>query len=189
MSAQIDPVFDRAMLYVLPHEGGSFENDPHDPGGATKFGISLRLLRSLGHLDGLDLDINHDGDIDQDDIRNLTKDQAQAIIRSAFWDALGLMRITDPRIAAKLLDIAFNAGPHQGVVILQRALRCTGKLVAEDGDLGLKTLLAITNVRADLLMAALCSEVAGFYRALSAARPALAEYLNGWLNRAYSTPA
>ncbi|HHV62978.1 MAG TPA: hypothetical protein GXX51_10120 [Firmicutes bacterium] len=49
----------------MTHEGGLPE-DPRDPGGITKFGISLRSYPSLG----------------ADGIRNLTHDQAIAIYRA-----------------------------------------------------------------------------------------------------------
>ncbi len=48
-------------------EGRVFENDPDDPGGATKFGIDKR---------------SHPNE----DIRNLTEQRAQQIYQSEYWD-------------------------------------------------------------------------------------------------------
>jgi hypothetical protein len=57
--------FERAMSFTGKWEGG-FVNDPKDPGGATKYGISLRFLRDLAPELG---DVDGDGDVDADDVR------------------------------------------------------------------------------------------------------------------------
>ena len=57
--------FDLAFRFMAPHEWNqrrNFTNDPHDPGGPTKWGITLKSWQfqgSLGDLDG-------DGDVDVD---------------------------------------------------------------------------------------------------------------------------
>ena len=61
--------FDRAIDFVLRHEGG-YVNDPRDPGGETNFGISRRAYPTL-------------------DIKNLTKEQATGIYRKDYWDKVG----------------------------------------------------------------------------------------------------
>lgn len=52
--------------FVLDHEGGTYENDPDDPGGPTKWGIDHR-----SHPDV--------------DIKNLTKDEAIQIYYESYW--------------------------------------------------------------------------------------------------------
>ena len=49
---------------IVDREGG-YVNDPDDPGGATKFGVTIGTLRQLG------LDLDGDGDVDIDDYRGL----------------------------------------------------------------------------------------------------------------------
>jgi len=57
--------FDRAFALVVGLEGG-YVNDPKDPGGETKYGISKRA--------------NPD-----EDIKNLTLDRAKQIYRMKYW--------------------------------------------------------------------------------------------------------
>jgi lysozyme family protein len=55
--------WETAIAFVLRMEGGTtVENDPHDPGGMTKFGISHKAFPDL-------------------DIANLTLEQAKEIYR------------------------------------------------------------------------------------------------------------
>jgi len=58
-------VFDRAIKYVLKHEGG-LVNDPADPGGLTNRGITQR---DYPHLD----------------IAHLTEAETIAIYRKDYW--------------------------------------------------------------------------------------------------------
>lgn len=180
-----DPLFARALAFVLSHEGGLSE-DPDDPGGVTRWGISLGFLRRAGDPAG---DIDRDGDVDADDVRAVTHDFAADIYRRQWWDRYGYARINDPGIAVKIFDLAVNMGPAPAHRCLQRAVRACWFAVADDGVFGPKTLAAVNAADPRLLMAALKSEAAGHYRALIAARPSLAKYERGWANRAYDTPS
>lgn len=128
--------YDYAIGFVLAHEGG-FVDHPDDPGGATNRGISLRFLRTQ-HPDAADID--GDGDIDADDIRLLTEDDARDLYRSRFWDALRLDDLPGA-VAAAVFDTAVNCGPGRAVRFLQAA--CNGLSdhlqLTEDGALGPKT--------------------------------------------------
>jgi lysozyme family protein len=183
-----DPLFDTALRTVLAHEGG-YGDDVGDPGGATNFGISLRFARTLGDLDGdgcANLDLDRDGDIDADDIRRMTREDAARIYRSQWWDRHGYSRFP-AAVAVKTFDLAVNAGAVQAHKILQRALRAAdGPVLIDDGVLGPKTLEAVTGADPAALVVAIRAEAAGFYRALVAAKPAFEKFQAGWLNRAYS---
>ncbi len=172
--------FDRAIAFVLEHEGAYVE-DPHDNGGATMWGISLRLLRELPEGD-----VDRDGDVDADDVRHLPRDLAIEIYRRTFWDNYRYFRMPE-QVGAKVFDLAVNAGPAQAHRLLQRALRACCVDVAEDGILGPETLRGTLIAASPVaLVAALRSEAAGFYRLLVARRPALERFEAGWLRRAYS---
>lgn len=158
------PDFLSAVAIVLADEGG-YVDDPADPGGATKFGITQR--------DHPDLDIS-----------NLTVDQATAIYFTDWWQRYGYGALAGP-ISAKMLDAAVNIGASSAATCLQRALRSCGHPVGEDGDLGPVTTAAANDCRVWELLAALKSEVAAHYRLIAQARPDLAKFLDGWLNRAY----
>jgi lysozyme family protein len=67
--------FDECVAHVLKHEGG-LVNHPSDPGGLTNMGITIAVFRE-----------NVPGGT-ADDLRRLTVDQAKAIYRKRYWDAL-----------------------------------------------------------------------------------------------------
>ena len=68
--------FPQAIAYVLASEGG-FVNNPADPGGATNLGITIATLRAYrGRA------------VSVDDVRKLGKDEAGAIYRAHYWDAV-----------------------------------------------------------------------------------------------------
>ena len=77
--------FDTAIKKVLKHEGG-YVDHKNDPGGATKYGISLRFIKQSN----TDLDLDNDGDIDADDIKEMTEDKAKEIYK----DKLQLKSLT-----------------------------------------------------------------------------------------------
>jgi len=174
--------FDAAIRYLLDHEGG-YVDDPHDPGGATNYGISLRYLKGQGLAVG---DFDDDGDIDIDDIRAMSKTDAEKIYRDQWWDKYQYGKLHDQRIATKVLDLAVNMGAHQAHKLLQRAVRSCGSPVAEDGILGEKTFFAVNGTDGACLLTALRSEAAGYYRTLVTEHGDFERFITGWLNRAYS---
>lgn len=103
-------VFEAMFDRVMGHEGG-YVNDPRDPGGETKWGISKRSYPLL-------------------DIPALTRDEARAIYRRDFWDRINGDRLPDG-VAFQLFDFAVNSGPETAVRYLQRAIG-----VADDGVWG-----------------------------------------------------
>lgn len=148
--------FNLAILTVLKHEG-EFVDNALDSGGATKFGISLSYLIQQGH-----------NKITVEDIRNLTKEDAIKIYKKDWWDRYTYSAIINQRIATKVFDLSVNMGSKQAHICLQRAIRAsTGKQLNEDGMLGEKSFAAINIVNPNVLLAALRSEAAGFYRLLN----------------------
>lgn len=101
---------------VLGHEAG-YVNDPADPGGETKWGISKRSYPLV-------------------DIKSLTQDEAIALYYRDFWTPLKGDRFHDG-VAYQLLDSAVNSGIIQTIRFLQRALG-----VADDGIFGPVSLAA-----------------------------------------------
>lgn len=175
--------FEAAIPVVLKHEGwGRFVQHPADPGGATKWGISLRFLREQGTAG----DVDGDGDVDADDVRKLTRDQAEHFYRCRFWDLNSYSILVDQDVATKVFDTCVNTGPKPAHKILQRALRACGSQLLDDGELGPKTLTAANAVPPVQLLIGLRCEQAGYYRELIARNAAREAFRTGWLNRAYS---
>lgn len=172
-------VFDRAFENTLGHEGG-YVDDPDDPGGATKYGVSLRFLRQKN------IDIDGDGDIDSDDIIAITPEHAKEIYHDKFWVRYRYEEIYVDDIACKIFDLAVNVGPRAAAKIVQRAVNVCGGDLAVDGNLGSKSFAAINCIYAPALLAQLRQQAADFYRDLVDRRPTLEKYLKGWLRRAAS---
>lgn len=174
--------FDLAIPIILKHEGG-FVDNPSDPGGATKFGVSLRFLVTLQKKIG---DLNKDGVIDRKDIVSMTESQAKTIYETQWWDRYGYGNITDQAVATKIFDMAVNMGASQAHKIAQRALTNLGIKVDVDGQLGPKTVAAINKVAPNALLTQLRIECANFYKRLVAQKPSFKVFERGWLARAAS---
>ena len=115
---------------IVAREGG-FVNDPDDPGGATKYGVTIHTMRHLG------LDLDRDGDIDVQDVKMLTREQAEAIFIKHYFEKPGIARLPEP-LQASVFDMYVNAGGN-AVKILQRLLRQMGQDITVDGAIGPQT--------------------------------------------------
>lgn len=82
---------DTVIGFILEAEGGATITDnPSDPGGLTKYGISQKAFPNL-------------------DIRNLTEDEAKEIYREMYWNAVGADSIPWP-LDLYVVDTAVNCG-------------------------------------------------------------------------------
>lgn len=148
--------FNFAITIVIRNEGG-YVNNPADPGGETKYGISKRSYPSV-------------------DIKNLTVDQAEDIYRRDFWIFGG---IVEQSIANKLFDMYVNE-KHSAIHVLQSVLG-----IAADGVYGKMTEAAVNAVKdVTNFLSNYRAALAQHYRDIVQAKPSYAVFLNGWLRRA-----
>lgn len=173
--------FEPAIAVVLEHEGG-FVDDPRDAGGATNFGVSLRWLAAQGRLG----DYDDDGDVDVDDIRIMTREQAIRVYRQHWWDKYRYGEIRDQGVATKLFDLAVNMGARQCTLLVQQACQTLEQYVTIDGLIGPQTRRAINRLSPVWLLGELRVRVADFYRLLVHQDKRRRAFLSGWLNRAYA---
>jgi len=149
--------FDHYFDWLMGWEGTVYENDPDDPGGATKYGIDQR-----SHPD-----VN---------IRNLTREGAKRIYLVDYWLPVGADRLP-PRTAWAVVDCGVNCGRVRAVRWLQAILR-----VNTDGRMGPVTLGAAGTQHDVRLAELMLAGREGYYRNL-ARQPKRRKYLQGWLNR------
>lgn len=97
----------KALEFTLKWEGG-YSNDPTDPGGETKWGISKRAHPNV-------------------DIKNLTPDQALDIYDKEYWQPSGCDGIPFPCNVA-VFDTAVNCGVHRAAQWLKNAVNTTDYL-------------------------------------------------------------
>lgn len=105
--------FDECFEDVIGLEGG-YVNDPVDPGGETKYGISKRAYPD-------------------EDIRELTLARAKELYRRDYWDKVKGDMLPTP-LDAYVFDAAVNQGVPAAIKMLQKTLGVT-----QDGIFGLDT--------------------------------------------------
>lgn len=170
---------------IVAREGGVVD-DPDDPGGATKHGVTIRTMRRLG------LDLTGDGAVDTRDVRALTRAQAVDIFVEHYY--------ARPRIGAlpeilrdTVFDMYVNSGSN-AVRILQRLLSRMGYDIAIDGVIGPQT-IGIAQRASDAAPGHLRDAYAiarrNYYYALADRRAAARKYARrqdggkgGWIRRA-----
>jgi len=118
-----DTIFDR----VIGHEQG-YVNDPNDPGGETKWGVSKRSYPNI-------------------DIKNLSREDAKRIYHRDFWMRINGGDLYDG-VAYQLFDFAINSGVETAIRYLQRAIG-----VADDGIWGPRSQTALNGMtESDVIM-------------------------------------
>lgn len=170
---------------IVRREGG-FVDDPDDPGGATNYGVTIHTMRRLG------LDLNGDGTVNTDDVRDLTRDDAVRIFIRHYFDSPKINLLPEP-LQSSVFDMQVNAG-NNAVKILQRLLDSFGLDLTADGAIGPVTAAAAKNAleRApDHLVDAYGIERRNYYYRLADQRPASRKYARrndggkgGWITRA-----
>lgn len=122
--------FDAAFDRLLGHEG-EFSDHPDDPGGATRWGVTQRVARANGY---------------EGDMRAFPAEQAKAIYRRQYWDAV---RADDlpPALRYAVFDAAVNSGVAQAAKWLQRAVG-----VPDDGRIGPQTVIAARAAQPDFAL-------------------------------------
>ncbi|MDQ2088533.1 holin-associated N-acetylmuramidase [Marimonas arenosa] len=170
---------------IVAREGG-FVNDPDDPGGATKYGVTVHTMRRLG------LDLDRDGAVGIRDVQALSRAQAVDIFVDHYFYRPRIDRLPKA-LQASVFDMYVNAGAN-AVKILQRLLRQMRFEVAVDGAIGPITeaaALAAARAAPDHIADAYGIARRNYYFRLADRRPASRKYARsrsggkgGWIRRA-----
>jgi lysozyme family protein len=91
---------------IVAREGG-YVNDPDDPGGATKYGVTIGTMRRLG------LDLTGDGRVSVADVRALSRDQAVDIFITHYFERPQITELPTS-LQASVFDMYVNAGGQCG---------------------------------------------------------------------------
>jgi lysozyme family protein len=170
---------------IVAREGG-YVNDLDDPGGATKYGVTIHTMRRLG------LDLDGDASITAEDVRRLSRDKAVEIFLQHYFHGPGIGLLPEP-LHETVFDMYVNAGAN-AVKILQRLLNDMGEALAVDGALGPLTAAAAHRAMAaapNHLVDAYGIARRNYYFALADRRPESRKYARtkagakgGWIKRA-----
>lgn len=120
--------FSTWCAFLAPTEGG-FSMDPKDPGNWTsgKPGVGILKGTKFGIAASAHPNV---------DIVNLTLDQANALRKSEYWDAVNGDGLPSP-VAFVVADAAYGSGPVTAARQFQAMLG-----VSQDGDIGPRTISA-----------------------------------------------
>ena len=170
---------------IVLREGG-FVNDPDDPGGATKHGVTINTMRRLG------LDLTGDGRVSHEDVRRMDPDLASGIYVEHYFRRPRIGGLPE-MLQASVFDMYVNSGGN-AVRILQELLREMGQDIAVDGAIGPKTVAAAhaaAGAAPDHIADAYGIARRNYYYALADKRPASRKYCRrrdggkgGWIRRA-----
>ena len=176
----------RAIAKEIVAREGGFVNDPDDPGGATKYGVTIHTMRRLG------LGLASDGVVGVADARALSRDQAEDIFIRHYFERPRIAELPQS-IQASVFDMYVNAGSN-AVKILQRLLRQMGQKVGVDGAIGPQTIAAAQQAYRDApehISDAYGIARRNYYFRLADRRPASRKYARtraggkgGWIRRA-----
>jgi len=160
----------KLYLPKLIHLEGGFVENKNDPGGPTKYGITLDTWKQIGY------DKDQDGDIDRDDIRLLNEDDFK-IVALKDWNSCQADKINNQSIAELFVDFHYNSGTV-AIKTLQMLLN-----IDTDGIVGINTLKAINKTNQEDLFYSLLGSRIGFVYGLCIMNKTNFIFLIGWLNR------
>ena len=112
-----------AITFLIDLEGG-YSNNPLDPGGETKYGISKKSYPS-------------------EDIKNLTKERAAFLYKRDYWDKIKGDLIPWP-MNALIFDTAVHSGHDRAIKLAQKVFK-----LPQDGIIGPMTLNAVKHTNED----------------------------------------
>ncbi len=166
--------FEKFAGKLLQSEGG-YVNHPLDKGGPTKYGVILTVWKEHGY------DKDDDGDIDAEDVKLITEDDAYQIAKEIFWDYFQADKIVNQSVAAFIVDWGYNSGRKTVAKKVQEVLN-----LPEDGIVGSRTLVAINQSHQEQLFHDLKASRLAFINSIIKRSPAQKVFYNGWLSRIFS---
>ena len=103
----MDKNFEPIMQFILKEEGGYVV----DHAGATKMGLTIGLMKALK------IDLNHDGVVDEKDVKLVDGDLVRKVFREQFWNSIGA-DVLPSGLDLLAADFGYNAGPQRAKSLL-----------------------------------------------------------------------
>ena len=162
---------DRFREYLTSWEGGRLAKVSGDRGGLTNNGITIGTWKAYGK------DKNGDGVIDNKDLAVMSEQDRNDILENRFWKVAKADQITNPNLAAYVVDWMWTSGPG-AFKSMHRAfgLKPQARMTDE--------LLSAINSNTQQAYNILHNKRENFYRDIVARDPSQAKFLRGWLRRA-----
>ena len=154
--------FNIAVQITLVNEGG-FVDNPADPGGATKYGITQADMPGV-------------------DIAGVTPQQATAYYQEHYWKPL-YSQIESQDVANKLFDMGVLFGVGEAVKLLQIVLQTAIPTVTVDDEFGPETLAALNQIDAASLLQAYKTSLVTYALRIAANKPSDRQFAAGWGRR------
>ena len=156
----------KEILKTIDQYEGGLCDDPADPGGETKYGISKAAYPDI-------------------DIPSLTIEQAYDLARRDYYDRMRCSEFNSIRVRWKLFDIGFNCGVTAAAKILQRAAK-----VRDDGIIGPLTIGAVnriifSSIGENMILQSMVEQQVKKYVAIVISNSKQIVFLKGWINRAF----
>ncbi len=120
---------------IVAREGERYTNDPNDPGGPTKYGVTIRTFREI------------EPGATISELKAITSSGAAKIFIEYYFNKPKIDLLPKP-LQPSVFDMYVNAGSN-AVRILQRLLAKYGEPVAVDGGLGPATAAATSEALHD----------------------------------------
>ena len=162
--------FEDCLALILQFEGG-YSDNPDDPGGATCDGIEQpeydTYRESIGET--------------AQTVADITTTEAGAIYAANYWAPTHAPYLQSP-LDVVMFDSAVNCGVGTAIKWLQAALGIPQTRVFDNDTSAAYHLYDNAHGTTPLAQAVLRQRVA-YYETLPQKNPALAEFLQGWLNR------
>lgn len=154
--------YPKALNYVLRWEGG-YSNHPSDPGGPTKYGITIHDVRLYVKRNA-----------NAGDVRNLSLAQAKHIYKTKYWN-----RVSGDQLPSGLDYAVFDYGVNSGIGRSNRILRRLVGLPTNSTVIDQAVIDAVNKRDPDKLIDALLNERERFLRGLRT----FPTFGKGWMRR------
>lgn len=152
-------------------ESDEFTDDPDDPGGATKYGVTRALYSEYLSMPAGSL-------CDVDLIRHLTRDEAITCLVEMFALRPGLYQIGDPVLRFVVVDFAIHSHHRTATKALQKAAG-----VKADGICGPDTLAAVNAGDARRLRDQVLAARLDLWASIWTRKPTQRKWAGGWCRR------